>query len=219
MFSDFCLDNWIFYSGFKSACTTVNGSLSIWSHCCITTCQWAQSDRWQSLVPEVVSSSLKWSKMNLVVNCLVLFVAKNSPDPTHRCTAAIIWLYFPSFFPLIKDTYASSHTHTDRGISNFMLIIHQFRELSLRCSTCGSCVFLCVCVCVCAFVMSVGKLNLEPIKGCYISRSSRASGPVEQCGGDKRPHSHGFYPLPPLLQGISDANLFFSIYLMEAEST
>ena len=69
VFSDFCLDNWIFYSGFKSACTTVNGLLSLWSHCCIATCQLAQSDRWQSLVPEVMSSSLKWSRMNIVVNC------------------------------------------------------------------------------------------------------------------------------------------------------
>ncbi len=71
VFSDFCLDNWIFYSGFKSACTTVNGLLNLWSHCCIATCQLAQSDRWQSLVPEVVSSSLKSSKVNIVVNCLV----------------------------------------------------------------------------------------------------------------------------------------------------
>ena len=71
VFSDFCLDNWIFYSGFKSACTTVNGLLNLWSHCCIATCQSAQSNRWQSLVPEVLNSSLKWSKMNIAVNHLV----------------------------------------------------------------------------------------------------------------------------------------------------
>ena len=71
VFSDFCLDNWIFYRGFKSACTTVNSLLNLWSHCCIAACKLAQSGRWPSLVPEVVSSSLKWSKMNIVVNWLV----------------------------------------------------------------------------------------------------------------------------------------------------
>ena len=71
VFSDFCFDNWIFYSGFKSACTTVNGLPNLWSHCCNATYQLAQSDRWQSLVPEVLSSSLKWSKNNIDVNCLV----------------------------------------------------------------------------------------------------------------------------------------------------
>lgn len=33
---------------------------------------------------------------------------------------------FPLFFPSSK-THMLAHTHTDRGISNFMLIIHQFR--------------------------------------------------------------------------------------------
>lgn len=115
-----------------------------------------------------------------------------------------------SFFPPpVKDT------HTDRGFSTSMLIIHQLLQLSLRCSTCGRCAF--ACVRLGAFVMSVVKLNPEPIKGCYVSSSSRASRPGERRGVISTAQPR-VLPLPPFLQGVNYANLFFSIYLMKAES-
>ena len=96
VFSDFCLDNWFFYSGFKSACTTVNGLLSLWSHCCVATCQSAQSDRWQSLVPEVVScvnwlSTVLSSYSPLVAqNCLHLPKIARTRSITIICTFFVL---------------------------------------------------------------------------------------------------------------------------------
>ena len=134
----------------RTFCILLSCGLGLGS-CCIATCQLAQNDRWQSLVPKVVSSSLKWSKWTLLstvlsscspVCCSELpKFAKNSPDPTHRCAAAIIYFRFFKIAPLCFDYFFAHSWHSLNELhevatwNGFPTALKEFPEMLSTCWT------------------------------------------------------------------------------------